>query len=29
MPSWDLAHVQNDVNPYILSMFEASFHPNK
>ena len=24
-PGWDLAHVQNDVNPHILRMLEGTF----
>ena len=25
MPEWDFAHVQDDVNPHILHMFEGTF----
>ena len=25
MPGWDFAHVQDDVNPYILHMIEGIF----
>ena len=25
MPGWDFAHVQGDVNPYIMRMLEGTF----